>query len=136
MSKINQPKNAVDAEVDRLFKADPPVPGKACTNPVTGAHYIGKLDPTATQKRDARAALLAREHFALHGPAGAPPLPVSHIERESLKTGGLPPPHRLVCQVVGGSRLRQGTPLVRRLRLWRDGIGRAGRQLVSVHQGR
>jgi hypothetical protein len=32
-------------------------------------------------------ALLAREHFAKHGPADAPPLPLSYDEREELKEG-------------------------------------------------
>lgn len=62
--------------------------GQVCTNPVTGAHYVGKLDPTAVQMRDARRALLAREHFALHGPADALPLPLSHAEREDVKQMG------------------------------------------------
>jgi hypothetical protein len=32
-------------------------------------------------------ALLAREYFAKHGPADAPPLPLSYDEREDLKGG-------------------------------------------------
>jgi hypothetical protein len=48
---------------------------------------MGKLDPIAPQKRMARAALLAREHFALNGPPDAPLLPLSQGDREDLKRG-------------------------------------------------
>jgi hypothetical protein len=80
----------VDLLVDRLFGENPPRYGQRCTNPVTGGHYVGGLDPITPQKRMARLALLAREWFAPHGPPDAPPLPVSHDEREDLKSGGLP----------------------------------------------
>jgi hypothetical protein len=40
-------------------------------------------------KKLACAGLIAREWFAIHGPADAPPLPLSGGKREYLKTGGL-----------------------------------------------
>jgi hypothetical protein len=75
-------------EVDRLFKANPRR-GQA-RNPVTGGGYIAGNDPTAPQKRAAYRALRARKWFSKNGPADAPPLPLSHAEREHLKSGGLP----------------------------------------------
>jgi hypothetical protein len=90
MSKINQPKETVDEEVERLFKEHPPLSGEICTNPVTGSDYLGGDDPIEPQKRDARAALLAREHFALDAPPDALPLPLSQGDREDYKRmGGL-----------------------------------------------
>ena len=35
-----------------------------------------------------RRAALAREHFALHAPPNAPPLPIGYDEREELKRQG------------------------------------------------
>lgn len=90
MYTTNQSSQNVDEQVERLFKEHPPLPRKGCTNPVTGTSYLGGDDPVEPQKRDARAALLARAHFALNGPADAPPLPLSHAAREDLKIGGLP----------------------------------------------
>jgi hypothetical protein len=72
-----------DQEVDRLFTENPPVHGEYCRNPVTGASYVGGLDPTKRQKDDARRALLAREWFRTHGPADAQPLPVGD-ERDGV----------------------------------------------------
>ena len=37
--------------------------------------------------KNKRRAYLAREYFAKHGPADAPPLPLSYDEREDLKEG-------------------------------------------------
>ena len=45
-------------------------------NPVTLAGYVHGIDPIAPQKEDAHRALLAREWFALNGPADAQPLPL------------------------------------------------------------
>jgi len=69
--------------------------GELFENPVTGATFIYgdddgdfRIEP---QKEAAVRALLAREWFAIYGPADAPPLPLSHIEREDLKGTGLLP---------------------------------------------
>jgi hypothetical protein len=43
-----------------------------------------------------RKAQLARQHFALHGPHDAPPLPLGYNERESVKRTGLP-----LAKIVG-----------------------------------
>lgn len=73
----------VGREVQRLFgKAQD---GDYCTNPVTGAHYIHGDDPIGPQKMDAYRALLAREWFALNGPADAQPLPLWCDEGKDLK---------------------------------------------------
>jgi hypothetical protein len=88
MSKINQPKNAVDAEVERLFKEHPPIKGEVCTNPVMGTTYLGGVDPIGPQKQDARARLLAREEYGLNVPADAPPFPLSYAEREDHRRMG------------------------------------------------
>jgi hypothetical protein len=66
----------IEREVDRLFKEHPPVYDKLCTNPVTGADYVGILDPTKKQKRAACRALLARQYFHFHAPPDVPPLPI------------------------------------------------------------
>jgi hypothetical protein len=75
--------------VEQLFDANRKHSGEVCEIPVLGGHYIPGLDRTARLKEKARRALLAREWFAIHGPADAPPLPVSYGEREHLKIGGL-----------------------------------------------
>jgi hypothetical protein len=91
MTQINQSNETVDEQVERLFKERPPLSGQVCRNPVTDAQYLGGGDPIEPQKRDARRALLAGAHFALHGPADAPLLPLSHGDREDYKRmGGLP----------------------------------------------
>jgi hypothetical protein len=65
--------------------------GTNCKNPVTDAGYVAGLNPIKPQKEKARRALLAREHFRLNGPPDAPPLPLSHTEREDLKGRSLLP---------------------------------------------
>jgi hypothetical protein len=42
---------------------------------------ISVLEPKGLKRK----AQLARQHFALHGPRDAPPLPLGHNERESIK---------------------------------------------------
>jgi len=81
----------VDREVERLFKQHPPVYDRLCRNPVTGASYVGGLDPIAEQIEAARRPLRAREWFRVHGPKDAQPFPVSYDEREALKGLGLLP---------------------------------------------
>jgi hypothetical protein len=80
MNPADQSNPTVDLLVERLFKENPPRNGQWCQNPVTGYWYLGKLDPIAPQKRDARRALRARERFAIHGPQDAQPLPLSNEE--------------------------------------------------------
>jgi hypothetical protein len=85
MYTTNEPNQNADLLVERLFKANSPVAGQRCQNPVTGGWYMGKLDPIAPQKRDARRALLAREWFKVCGPEDAQPLPLSSEEIEDMK---------------------------------------------------
>jgi hypothetical protein len=81
----------ISQQVDRLFEVDrKKYRGQLCQIPVVGGSYIPGEDNIKPMKKRARAALLAREWFAIHGPADAPPLPLSMGERESLKGGGLP----------------------------------------------
>jgi hypothetical protein len=54
-------------------------------NPVTGAGYVGGLDPIEEQKEEAGRALEAREWFRLNGPADAQPLPVSYHDRDDYR---------------------------------------------------
>ena len=46
---------------------------------------ISTVDQNTEEKRLEGRALVARTLFALNGPADAPPLPISHDEREDLK---------------------------------------------------
>ena len=66
----------VGREVERLFRESPD-------------QYFDGDDPIEPQKDAKRRALLAREWFAINGPADAPPLPLSLVEREDLKGKGL-----------------------------------------------
>jgi hypothetical protein len=79
----------IDKEVDRLFTELNAMRGDYCVNPVTGGRFIWGDDPIAAQKEAARRALVALDWFANNGPADAQPLPVSHHEREVLKSGGI-----------------------------------------------
>src|SRR4051812_44211984 len=85
MTDLKIQSEMVEREVKRVFKENPPVYRRLCRNPVTGATYVGILDPTKIQKEQARRPLLAREWFKLNGPADAQPLPISYDEREALK---------------------------------------------------
>jgi hypothetical protein len=58
-------------------------------NRVTGHQFSPRLDPVEPRKRIARAALRAREWFAVNGPDDLQPLPLSEYELMSLKNGGL-----------------------------------------------
>ena len=78
----------IEREVDRLFAQMHAVHGHVCRNPITGGNFAWGIDPTASQKRDAVQALLAREHFAANGPSDAPPLPLSYDAREDLHGRG------------------------------------------------
>ena len=59
--------------VDELFSTHRY--GQNCQNPVTGGGYVHGVDPIKPQKEKARRGLLAREWFAIYGPADAQPLP-------------------------------------------------------------
>ncbi|MFZ3358214.1 MAG: hypothetical protein WCA56_19230 [Xanthobacteraceae bacterium] len=80
----------VDREVERRFTENAPVHGRMMRNPVTGAGYVGGLDPIEEQKEAARRPLLAREYHALNAPADAQPLPISEPERDDFRWGGTP----------------------------------------------
>lgn len=76
--------------VERAFDANRKRRGEICEIPIVGGDYIPGLDRTKRLKEKACRALAARQWFITHGPTDAPPLPLSHNEREALKSGGLP----------------------------------------------
>jgi hypothetical protein len=84
----------ITREVDRLFEADRKKHyGQLSTIPIVGGSYVPGQENGGvirSLKKNARAALYAREWFKLNGPADAPPLPLSMGEREALKGGGVP----------------------------------------------
>jgi hypothetical protein len=81
----------ITREVDRLFEVDrKKYRGRLRQTPILGGSYVPGEDNIRPLKKLARAALLAREWFAIHGPADAPPLPLSMGDREHLKGGGVP----------------------------------------------
>lgn len=77
----------IDREVERLFNELHARYGDYCENPVTGGAYVHGKDPIAPQKKEARRALLAREYFALYGPADLQPLPLSDHELYDWRYG-------------------------------------------------
>jgi hypothetical protein len=85
----------IEMEVDRLYKQLTGKRGDLCEFPVIGGHFIKGVDGVVRQKRLACLALAARDWFVIHGPADAPPLPVSYDEREDLKDG-----HGLLAYIV------------------------------------
>ena len=78
-------KNLLEKEVDRLFAEIEAKRGESCRNPIIGGGFIWGVDPIAPQKDEACRALLAREWFAVNGPTGAPPLPLSDEEIEDYR---------------------------------------------------
>ena len=66
-------KSPIEGSVDRLFSEIHAKRGECCTNPVTGGGFVWGLDPIATQKKEATAALRAKEWFAVNSPGDAPP---------------------------------------------------------------
>jgi hypothetical protein len=74
MNIININDYRIERLVDELFGSFRY--GENRRNPVTGNGFIYGDDPTAPQKDAARRALLAREWFAIYGPADAQPLPL------------------------------------------------------------
>lgn len=75
MNKISVADYGIKRLVDELF-ADFRY-GQNCENPVTGAGYVHGVDPIEPQKEAACRALVAREWFAVYGPADAQPLDVN-----------------------------------------------------------
>ena len=82
---ITNSKSPIEKMVDRLFVEMNAKRGDLCVNPVTSGHFVWGDDPLAPQKREAVAALRAREWFAVNGPADAPPLPISYNEVERYR---------------------------------------------------
>jgi hypothetical protein len=80
-------KSPIEELVDQLFNKIKATAkrGDLCQNPVTGGGFVWGLDPIALQKKEAVVALRAREWFAVNGPAGAPPLPLSDNEIEDYR---------------------------------------------------
>ena len=80
----------IGREVERMFGEISAKRGDLCTNPVTGGEFVFGFDPIRLQKKIAYHALLAREDFALNGPADAPRLPLEHWECEQVRWSGRP----------------------------------------------
>jgi hypothetical protein len=85
MEPVKLSETLIGREVERLFSETPPTHGSRYENPVTGGHFVYGIEPIEPQKELAFRALLAREWFALNGPADAPQLPITYEEREHLK---------------------------------------------------
>jgi hypothetical protein len=75
MEPVKLSETLIGREVERLF-CEPPTHGSRYENPVTGGRFIYGIEPIEPQKEAAYRALLAREWFALNGPADAPQLPI------------------------------------------------------------
>ena len=86
----------IGREVERLFGEISAKRGDLCENPVTGGQFVYGFDPIRLQKKIAYNALLAREDFAVNGPADAPRLPLEHWECERVRWSG-----RLVNYLTG-----------------------------------
>jgi hypothetical protein len=73
-------RSPIEELVNRLFREIKAQAkrGELCQNPVTGGWFVWGLDPMALHKKEAVVALRAREWFAVHGPADAPPFPYEH----------------------------------------------------------
>jgi hypothetical protein len=82
----NNSNSLIKREVDRLFAEVNAKHGECCVNPITDGGFVKGLDPIATQKKKAIAALLVREWFAVNGPPDAPPLPLSHADVEDYRS--------------------------------------------------
>ena len=80
-------KSPIEESVDQLFNKIKATAkrGDLCQNPVTGGGFVWGLDPIALQKTEAVVARRAREWFAVNGPVGAPPLPLSDNEIEDYR---------------------------------------------------
>jgi hypothetical protein len=98
MAAIKLSETLIGREVERLFSETTASHGEVYENPVLGTHFVYGVDPIEPQKEVAYRALLAREWFALNGPADAPPLPITYEEREYLKWRTGRPLHYVVAQ--------------------------------------
>jgi hypothetical protein len=78
-------KSPIAELVDRLFSEIEATHNECCVNPVTGAGFVRGIDRISTQKKEAIAALRAREWFAVNGPSDAPPLPLSYNDVEDYR---------------------------------------------------
>jgi hypothetical protein len=78
-------KSPIEKIVDQLFSEIKAKRGDSCDNPVTGGGFVWGIDPIATQKKQAIAALRASEWFAVNGPPDAPPLPLSDADVEDYR---------------------------------------------------
>ena len=86
MEPVKLSETLIGREMERQFKLIPePRHGCIRMNPVTGGRFVYGIEPIEPQKQAACRALLAREWFALNGPADAPQLPITYEEREYLK---------------------------------------------------
>jgi hypothetical protein len=75
----------LEFKVDQLFAVLNAKHGDCCRNPVTGEEFVWGVDPITSQKEAAVRALRARAWFALNGPVGAPPLPLSDEEIDDYR---------------------------------------------------
>lgn len=78
-------KSPIAELVDQQFSKIKAKRGECCNNPVTGAGFVWGIDPLSVQKKEAIAALRAREWFAINGPPDAPPLPLSHSDVDDYR---------------------------------------------------
>jgi hypothetical protein len=76
-------------QVEQLFKKSDHRHSQLCLNPVTGGHFLRGVDSIRRQKRLAERALGARDWFAPQRPPDAPDLPLTDVERERNKVGGI-----------------------------------------------
>ncbi len=101
MANIKLCETLIGREVERLFSENPGSHGGHYENPVTGGRFIYGVDPIEPQKQEAYRALLARELFAVNGPADAPQLPITYEQREYLKWCTGRPLDYVVAQFAG-----------------------------------
>ena len=78
-------KSSLEGLVDQLFNEIGAKHGEWCRNPVIGGGFVWGIDPIAEQKEAAVTAVRAREWFAVNGPPDAPPLPLSHNDKEDYR---------------------------------------------------
>jgi len=73
-------KSPIEDQVEQLFSMIKAERGECCVNPITRGKFVMGLDPIAVQRKEAIAALVARESFAVNGPPDAPPLPLYDVD--------------------------------------------------------
>ena len=101
MEPVKLSETLIGREVERLFSKNPGSHGGHYENPVTGGRFVYGIEPIEPQKEAACRALLAREWFAVNGPADAPQLPITYEERECLKWRTGRPLDYVVAQFAG-----------------------------------